>query len=482
MDAFPVTHPLLAYTALTVERLTSTAAGECLPCQDRSGETLASEDTETEAETEPALAYWEGILGIEGEMTGDGRLIEEGALRWEDLPIPIRIVSEDVGAHDGASTVGRILTIERREGGVIWGTGDFDLGGEAGIEANRVVSSEVMNGVSMDLDDVSFEIQVAADLIEEMEAMMDGDGEVEARQTTEGGERVVVAEIASDDEVMVTKDGRIRAATIVSIPAFARARITSVEEPALVAGGNFRRPPAEWFGNPGLTEPTPLTVTPEGRVYGHVATWGTCHISHTHQGCITPPRSKTNYAYFMTGSVLTEEGEEVSAGKITLGTGHASEALNVQATEAHYDNTGTVGADVAAGEDAIGIWVAGSVRSHLSEETVAELRGAPLSGDWRRVGGNLELVHTLAVNVGGFPIPRPSGRVNEGNVVALVASGMVAPEVTEGSPFSSRDLRYLQRLVEREKASDQEKGHELARRVKRADLAMTARKIKEMSK
>jgi hypothetical protein len=89
---------------------------------------------------------------------------------------------------------------------------------------------------------------------------------------------------------------------------------------------------------------------------------------------------------------------------------------NALAAASHYDNTGTVAADVRAGEDEYGIWVAGALRSTLTDEQIREFRAAPLSGDWRRIGGRLELVAALAVNTPGFPVPRTRARV-------LVASG-----------------------------------------------------------
>lgn len=471
---------------MTVERLTSTAPSDCEPCQ----QTLASEETETEEtapeETAPERLRWAGVICVENEMTGDGRIIEEGALRWEEEePGPIRLVIEDSGAHDGAVTVGRVLSIERREGGVIWGEGDFDAGSQYGSEALRLVGEKVQNGVSVDLDDVSFKIEVASEIMDEMDSLMEGDGEegdgeAQVRQTSEDGERVVVAEINSDDEVMVTTAARIRAITLVGIPAFARAKIDLVdaeeESESLVASGEFRRPPAAWFDNPNLTEPTPLTITEDGRVFGHVAAWGTCHISHLHVGCITPPHSKTGYAQFMQGSIVTEEGKTLPIGKITLGSGHAGEKLSASAAVKHYDNTGTTAAYVAAGEDSHGIWIAGSIRFGLPEHKIEELRASPLSGDWREHNGNLEMVHALAVNVNGFPIPRPSGMVASGNVVSLVASGMVASEALVEK--STLDLDYLQRLIDREKRAE---AQGLSRRVKESTLALKAKKIKEMS-
>ena len=37
------------------------------------------------------------------------------------------------------------------------------------------------------------------------------------------------------------------------------------------------KPPREWFERPEAREPTPLTFTADGQIYGHLATWDTCH-------------------------------------------------------------------------------------------------------------------------------------------------------------------------------------------------------------
>lgn len=189
-------------------------------------------------------------------------------------------------------------------------------------------------------------------------------------------------------------------------------------KPAMVASAQ-RVLPAEHFEPPVLSKPTPLTFTADGRVFGHIATWGTCHIGFGGQ-CVTPPRSASQYAYFHTGEVLTSAGP-LSVGHLTFGTGHAGGKLAPLATIRHYDDTGMVGADVVCGEDAHGIWVSGSVRDTLTASERHAFRAAPPSGDWRNIGGSLELVAVLSVNTPGFPVPR--ARVASGVPLALVAGG-----------------------------------------------------------
>jgi hypothetical protein len=188
--------------------------------------------------------------------------------------------------------------------------------------------------------------------------------------------------------------------------------------------------PAAWFADPGLNGPTALTVDDDGRVYGHLACWGTCHIGF--QGkCVTPPRSASNYAYFKVHStrVLNEDGKTVTipVGYGTISTGHADIRANALAAVEHYDNTGTAAFELAIGEDRHGIWVAGALMPGLSETQEHRARGTVFSGDWRPIRGKLELVASLGVNTGGFPVPR--ARVASGQVLALVAAGVLqAPE------------------------------------------------------
>jgi hypothetical protein len=197
----------------------------------------------------------------------------------------------------------------------------------------------------------------------------------------------------------------------------------------LVAAAPPARVPAEWFSNPNLEGPTPLTVTPDGQVFGHIAKWGTCHIG-IDKVCVTPPKSKQDYAYFHLGTIDTDGGE-LAVGSLTLGTGHADLKMSSTDTARHYDHTGTAVAKVRAGEDEHGIWVAGTICDGVTDEQVRTLRSAGgISGDWRSIGGNLELVAALAVNVPGFPVPRPALAASGGRQTALVAAGVV--EVTDG--------------------------------------------------
>jgi hypothetical protein len=169
-----------------------------------------------------------------------------------------------------------------------------------------------------------------------------------------------------------------------------------------------------------------LTITDDGRVFGHIAAW---HVDHIGMGFGTkPPRSSTNYAYFRTGMLRTAEGSDVRVGQITLTGGHASLEFDARSAVRHYDDTQSAFADVAAGEDRFGIWVAGALRPEVTQAQIRAARASSPAGDWRPVNGRLELVAVCQVNVPGFPVVE--ARVASGQVLALVAAG--AAPLTQG--------------------------------------------------
>jgi hypothetical protein len=183
------------------------------------------------------------------------------------------------------------------------------------------------------------------------------------------------------------------------------------------------RPSRDWFDIPEPNEPTPLTYEKTGRVYGHLALWGSCHTGFLNGAmaeCVQPPPSKTDYQQFHLGVLETDAGD-VRVGKITYATGHAPLSASARVAADHYDHTGSVGAFVRAHNGSLGIWVSGAIRSDISEEGFRDLRANPPSGDWRSMNRHLELVAALSVPVPGFPIPRAE--------VALAASADGAPEV-----------------------------------------------------
>ena len=188
---------------------------------------------------------------------------------------------------------------------------------------------------------------------------------------------------------------------------------------SIIASAIPVKPPKEWFQNPQFDGVSPLQISASGQVKGHIATFKQEHIGMA--GKVRAPKSRSNYAFFATGVLETAEGDMVNVGQITLAGGHASLDASVQDVVAHYDNTESGVMDVTVGEDAHGIWAAGALRPDVDDMKLRTIRASSVSGDWRPINGNLELVAVCAVNVPGFPIPQ--ARVASGAPVALVAAG-----------------------------------------------------------
>jgi hypothetical protein len=385
--------------------------------------------------------------------SGDGRKFKKGAIEIRELPLPLLWQIKTGEGHNGSVVVGRIDYMERIENdmgnGIGNATGVFDQG-EYGQEAERLVRNGFIRGVSADLD--QFEASQETDL-------------TDSEQEDSG-------KIGTDK--LVITHARVMAVTLVPKPAFQECQIYLVEDEkqedtmipdgtyvdemdeteasalvacGLVAGSIPVVPPNAWFENPKLNKATPLTVDDEGRVFGHIAAW---HVDHIGMSFGTkPPRSRSKYAYFHTGVVRTDSGKDVPVGQLTLAGGHAS--LEASAAEAvrHYDDTASAIADVHAGEDAFGIWVAGALRPGTTPEQVRALRASAPSGDWRPVKGHLELVAVCQVNVPGFPIAR--ARVASGAVMALVAAGAGVLARMKSDPVAELSAR-VQKLEQLENA------------------------------
>jgi DNA-binding ferritin-like protein len=355
----------------------------------------------------------------EGAESGDGRSFSIGAVTMRQLPLPLMWQIKTAQGHDGSVVVGRIDKMERTADGVGNAYGVFDSG-EYGREAERLVRGGFIRGISADLDRF----------------------EADAEEETSSEENKKMG----TGKIKITK-GRIMGVTLVPKPAFQECRILLTdeivdvqEEPVSSIGMQVKKPvssesalvacaavvasipmtpPKSWFENPKLTGPTPLTVTDDGRVFGHIAAW---HVDHIGLSFGTkPPRSKSGYSYFHTGVCRTEEGADVPVGQLTLAGGHAPLEASAKSAAKHYDDTASAFADVHAGEDSFGIWVSGSLRPEVTPHQVRAIRASAPSGDWRPIQGALELVAVCQVNVPGFPIAR--ARVASGEVMALVAAG-----------------------------------------------------------
>lgn len=430
-------------------------------------------------DTEPVLAALGGTLRTQFSSilapldipTGDGRIFDKDAdIRFREMPLPLLFQKQTSNGHDTAVVVGKI-TDAAVDGGNIHATGEF-LDTPAADEAKQLADEGLIRP-SVDLADMTINWVV-----------VDGDGnEVDPEEDE-----------PADDwrEIMHVRSAEVIAATLVSKPAFANTNITlgdtkaadkdedeEVEALTAAAVAVLDRPTVDSaaFANPNLEGPTALTVTDDGHVYGHLALWGTEHVG-IGRG-VTPPHSKCDYAMFHVSTVDTDTGP-VSCGRLTVGCGHAAGNARANAAAEHYDQTGTCWALVRAGEDKHGIWVAGVVNPDADEAAVRAGASAPLSGDWRQIGGNLELVAALSVNTPGFPVPRTYS-ATRGEELSLVAAAVVPrrSKADELADAVAEGLARHERRKELAAQQEQQRAAEQERATRRRSLAATmlARRI-----
>jgi hypothetical protein len=151
---------------------------------------------------------WRGVLVVEGTPTGDGREFGVDALEWVETPL-IRWQKETAhgGDHDVTVTVGRADRVWR-QAPEIWGEGVLDLESPDGFEIYRRLKKGYAGGISIDADDIQ-----------------NADIEVIWPEQPDGQDADPVAMLFGKPEKIVYNGGRIRAATLVDIPAFVQAAI-----------------------------------------------------------------------------------------------------------------------------------------------------------------------------------------------------------------------------------------------------------------
>lgn len=397
------------------------------------------------------------MLAPIGVSTGDGRRFGVGAMSLDDLPMPFEWARTREGGHDGAVVVGAVqeatiatvadavsnewISADKAKGLdsamlAIWARGElFD-----GVDRERMprLAEDVAEAMHL-MEAGTLGPSVDLDSFEGVPVMKGSDEpisyeDIEAHFEEHGTE--------PDVELLITA-GRVRAATLVSIPAFAETsrpleliaedpedeEVTQEAELALVASVGVTEISAAVFSR-ALPGPTPITYDFEtGQVYGHIATWRTCHVGYDGV-CITPPREAETYGAFNRFPVETDGGT-VWAGRLTVGGRHAGLSLSASAAMSAYDDK-TTAAYVRAYPDEYGIAVAGRIEPGLTDADRATLSRRKVSGDWRETPAGLSLVEVLALSPGprahsepGFPVETFS---RAGRQVALTASlGPEAP-------------------------------------------------------
>jgi hypothetical protein len=464
---------------------------------------------------------WKGTLTVETRQTGDGRIIDDGAVTQAPFPQPLGWLQQEQHGDlsPGAVTVGTIEFADRAANGLIVGGGQIDDADPNGAEVVRRLEAGLAPGgtswgISIDPDDYSLQIidtQIDA-LQNQLVASISGSGShrladfrsqpglaAQIRSMLSGMKSELVAaagdplpaegEILYEDkaDAILMRFNRLRqrGATLCAIPAFDEAKISldgtggeaavaqPVAPPIGASGGMLSGstitssstmtvvktapsfvPPGDWFENPGLEGPTRVTIgaldsSGLRHVFGHVATWGTCHKGYTDR-CVPPPRGD-DHGDFRQGRVMCDDGIEARTGVLTWGIPHADLTHDMIRAQTHYADSRHGWADVVSGEDKFGIWFSGAVRPNMTDADLYILRALSISGDWRWSvrDRKLKLIAALAVNYPGFPIAASSGSQSaigpqllfEGDrPAALVAAGVVDCDVPTAA---EADLAYV---------------------------------------
>lgn len=447
--------------------------------------------------------------------TGDGRRFQTGGIELAPTPFAFEWVRSREGGHDGAVTVGSVqeVTITSVKEALAAGWVTPDEVKEAGLspkdEAIWALGTMFDDANREELPQLAEDVAHAMFLVSERtlgpSVDLDSFEGIAVKKGTDEEvtwEMIEEAELAGEElevELLITA-ARVRAATLVSIPAFmetSRPLAFLTEEPAegeaasdthaLIASVTAppRRPAATAFEPPALDGPTPITYDwDNGVVYGHIGLKGTCHTGFK-DVCVTLPEEGDQFSWFNRYPVETADGGLVWAGRLTVGGHHADLSLTASAAMAVHDSKIKV-ADVVARKDEFGIVVAGPLEPELSAQTKTILSRRKVSGDWRETPEGLSLVELLALAPGprrlsepGFPV---ATHVSGGRQTALTASlGPDAghPTGTTGLAPAAVEAALDRVLTRREQALAAERERETARtalrtEVERADQDLAA--------
>jgi hypothetical protein len=415
-----------------------------------------------------------GGIVFEDQQTGDGRVWAQGAWSWEDpADIPVQWNPNDNASHDGTLTVGALTSVTRTDNR-IEATGTLDDESDAGAEIVRLMGLDppLASGVSVVYDNVAVQIIDTTGGVDPVEVMASATVMLDHRGThvlnapphiaallAAAGDPVpsdgeVVWEEAADSIVYNYTASRLRALTLVDIPAFVDARVeldgataAPAAEPVVAAARTFPvAPPRAWLFEPEPPDDSPLwvqqqdgswavplTILDSGQFFGHACYQGQCHIGYLGD-CVSPPVSSNEFLSrlrevdehgatvrpgYLTGVVRCDDGTDVPIAPVVLSADHPDGWLFHADAQDEYANTGLAWGDARVVQSPVGVWVSGALRPEVTAEQLRVLRASAFSGDWREVPGEAgaQFVAVLTVSRPGFPIAR----------AALAASGLVVP-------------------------------------------------------
>lgn len=208
--------------------------------------------------------------------------------------------------------------------------------------------------------------------------------------------------------------------------------------------------PLEWFTPPahmvaaakqGVA--THNAITPEGRIYGHTASF---------KIPLTLPDGRKWYlpkgldlARTMRGHHTTAEGQTIPTGLIMTDRSHTDKHLPLDMARDKFGFVGNQLGIVNFGYDEVGLWHAGTVAPGAKASAVVAARAGDVSGEWFPIideqgnfTGEMEFLGAQACNIGAFELPQSADRNH---------LGMVANEWRETIVASMLPPRYSLRMA-----------------------------------
>lgn len=428
--------------------------------------------------------------------TGDKRQLNTPAGGIKTREFPLSLTMNHVGDPTGYPVIGHLDRVWAQDG-LLHGEGAFDLGGEAGREAARHLHEGHMNTVSIDPDMV-----VAAIHTYDADGTLISSDQLSAEATEQfrlaGTPFAAPADDTSEDtaepadqtsHILAFTDWRLAGLAMVPIPAYTQARIEPVYDyvrldaqpgDALVAAVGGQVFNKSFFADPKLTAATPLTITEDGHVFGHVREHGTCYQYGGGKGdggfCLEPPDSACGYAKFEVHGARMDDGSIMRCGALTFGDGHSSRG-SLAASAKHYNDVASIAAKGVVGTDVFGVWFSGEVVDGYAERAY-DLLLSPLSGHWEPDadnGGHLEMIAIHIVVTPGYTVRRIVAGFDDSGMPNSLIITTPAPATVPvlASPAAVPSGRALLAAA----LADQRRADRLAKRIGVDRAARTARAL-----
>lgn len=347
------------------------------------------------------------------EVSQDGRVLKKLPVVY-NFPVPISWTPRRDYAHMGAEVVGKLTEFIEKDG-YIHGKGElFDN-----------ISEDLLYSIRSQV------IYPSVDLYLDYNAVTEANGNIFIENSGLAGVTLVPLPAYTGTRITLTKDK-----TLEQTPLTAAVKTLKYDPELFSAPTQLLHDKKQYINY--FDEAT-------GRLAGYIAMWDIPHVSENK----TAPKSRTNYSYFKTsGTLALTNGENMKVGRLIIAKNHAKNSYSISEASNYYADSGRAFALVNVGEDKYGIWYSGVRSPGVSDDVFIQGIHAPVSGDWRKIFGNLELISVMSVNTPGFPV------LKKEKDTALVASFMDTQNYLSKKKEKTIDTTERKRRIFTEFAGD----------------------------